>query len=193
MAYVYRHIRKDLNQPFYIGVSDKNDTKYKRAFEKHMNRRPPDWYKIIELSEYEIEILMENISVEKAHEKEQEFIKIYGRLDLGTGTLINRTDGGLGCINGITKETRKKMAAKLKGREQPAWQREILSTAAKGKKVWWKYKPVIQLDINDNYIRDFVSVTEAANELGLQVSNIIKVINGVRNHTGNYHFKYKSC
>ena len=33
MAYVYRHIRLDKNQPFYIGVG-KNDNDLKRAFSK---------------------------------------------------------------------------------------------------------------------------------------------------------------
>lgn len=33
MAYIYRHIRLDANEPFYIGIS-KSNTNYKRAFQK---------------------------------------------------------------------------------------------------------------------------------------------------------------
>ena len=105
MAYVYRHVRKDLNVPFYIGVSIKDD-KYRRAYETHSGRRNKEWYDVVKYTGYEVDILMDNISLDKAHEKEQEFIKIYGRIDMGTGSLINKTDGGKGCINGITKETR---------------------------------------------------------------------------------------
>lgn len=35
MGYLYRHIRKDTNEVFYIGVSCKNDNRYKRAKEKN--------------------------------------------------------------------------------------------------------------------------------------------------------------
>ena len=41
MAYVYRHIRLDTNQPFYIGIgSDKN---YFRANQKTSSKRNSYW------------------------------------------------------------------------------------------------------------------------------------------------------
>jgi hypothetical protein len=191
MAYVYRHIRKDLNVPFYIGVSIRDDDKYKRAYEDHAGRRNKEWYDIVKLTDYEVDILMDSISLEKAHEKEQEFVRLYGRIDIGTGTLINKTDGGKGCVNGITPETREKMAAKLRGRPQPKWQRDILSKAAMGKKVPWRHVAIIEVDKNNNIIKEFESIAAAAKEYGLQVANVHKVINGQRSHTKGYVFKYK--
>jgi hypothetical protein len=37
MAYVYRHIRLDKNEPFYIGVG--SDSNYSRAFTKRSSHR----------------------------------------------------------------------------------------------------------------------------------------------------------
>jgi len=75
MAYVYRHIRLDKNVPFYIGIG--SDAKYRRAFE--IKRRNIFWERIINKTEYLVEILFDNISNEFAKEKEKEFIQIYGR------------------------------------------------------------------------------------------------------------------
>jgi len=107
MPYVYRHIRLDKNEPFYIGIG--SDMTNKRANERA--RRSELWKKIVAKSEYEIEILMDDITFEEAKSKEIEFIKLYGRIDLGNGTLANLTDGGDGAINRIfTPEHRKKLS-----------------------------------------------------------------------------------
>ena len=89
MAYVYRHIRLDKNQPFYIGIG--SDAEYKRANERA--RRSELWKKITAKSDYFVEIIADEVSVEFAKEKEIEFIKLYGRIDKRTGTLCNMTDG----------------------------------------------------------------------------------------------------
>ena len=71
MAYVYRHIRLDKNQPFYIGVG-KNDNDLKRAFSKY--NRNIIWKEIIEETNYKVEILLNNLSIEDAFKKEIYFI-----------------------------------------------------------------------------------------------------------------------
>lgn len=113
MAYVYRHIRTDKNVPFYIGIG--TDKTFKRAKEK--SRRSELWKKVAVKGDYDIEILFDGISWEDAKKKEQEFIKMYGRIDLKTGTLCNMTDGGDGTLNKIfSKEYRAKLSAKAKSR-----------------------------------------------------------------------------
>ena len=54
MAYLYRHIRLDKNEPFYIGVSLSNDEKYTRAYDK--KGRTNFWKNIAKLG-YEVDIL----------------------------------------------------------------------------------------------------------------------------------------
>jgi hypothetical protein len=72
---------------------------------------------------------------EQACEKEIEFIKLYGRIDLGTGCLANLTDGGDKLANlselsrkkirevrakqTFTEESNIKRSQKLKGRTSP--------------------------------------------------------------------------
>jgi len=114
MAYVYRHIRLDKNEPFYIGIG--SDEKYYRASEK--TRRNKLWAKIVDKTDYEIEILIDNISYDEAKIKEIEFIKLYGRIIDGAGILSNLTLGGDGALGHIvTKATAKKISDSQKGRK----------------------------------------------------------------------------
>jgi hypothetical protein len=60
-------------------------------------------------------------------------IAVFGRKDLGTGILHNRTDGGDG-VSGFTHspETRAKLSAANKGKTLSPETREKLSAARKG-------------------------------------------------------------
>jgi hypothetical protein len=130
MAYVYRHIRIDKNEPFYIGIG--SDMTNKRANEKA--RRSKLWKKIVAKSDYEIEIMLNDITYEEAKLKEIEFIKLYGRIDLGNGTLANLTDGGDGTPNRIfTSEHKKKLSLSQIGKEKSDELKEKLRTYRIGK------------------------------------------------------------
>jgi len=94
MAYVYRHIRLDKNEPFYIGVG--SDSNYLRAFAKRS--RNQHWKNITNITEYDVEILIDDVSFEYACKKEIEFISLYGRIDKKNGSLVNLTDGGQGTL-----------------------------------------------------------------------------------------------
>jgi hypothetical protein len=113
MAYVYRHIRLDKNEPFYIGIGEKE----KRAYSIY--DRSALWKKIVKKSNYEVEILFYDLTWEKACEKEKEFIKLYGRIDLKNGCLANLTDGGEGATGyKHSKESLLKIGEKSKGRKK---------------------------------------------------------------------------
>lgn len=132
MAYVYRHIRLDKNQPFYIGIG--SDAEYKRANER--TRRSELWKKITTKSDYFVEIIADDVSVQFAKEKEIEFIKLYGRIDKRTGTLCNMTDGGDG-LNGyiFTESHKKKLSEKAKQKILSEEQKEKLRKFRLGKKL----------------------------------------------------------
>lgn len=109
MGYVYRHVRLDKNEVFYIGIGLKEDEKYVRAYDKH--KRSDFWNKIVNKSEYRVDIMFEDDDADVIKEKEKEFIKLYGRIDLGLGTLCNLTDGGDGMLGyKRTEEHRKKFS-----------------------------------------------------------------------------------
>ncbi|MEY3393663.1 MAG: Flavobacterium phage Fpv2 [Pseudomonadota bacterium] len=93
MAYLYRHIRLDKNEPFYIGIG--SDATYKRA-NSHFGRNKY-WHNIVAKTDYEVEILLDNITWDYALNKEIEFIELYGRRIDG-GILSNLTKGGDGVL-----------------------------------------------------------------------------------------------
>ena len=108
MAYVYRHIRLDKNEPFYIGISGNNDN-YRRAYS--ILDRNMYWKRIVAKTKYDVEIMLDDLIWEDVCEKEKEFILLYGRRDLGKGLLVNLTDGGEGLLNHkISEETSIKMS-----------------------------------------------------------------------------------
>lgn len=115
--YLYRHIRLDTNEPFYIGYSTKTlnynslATEYTRAFVK--SKRTKFWKNIINKTKYEVEIIFETNSLDLIKLKEIEFISLYGRKDLETGTLVNLTDGGEGACN-MSEESKLKLVATRK-------------------------------------------------------------------------------
>ena len=49
---------------------------------------------------------------------------------------------------------------------------------------------IIQLDLNDNFIREFKNSAQAEKELGINANLINRVCNGKQLQTYNYKFKY---
>lgn len=110
MAVLYRHIRLDNNEVFYIGIGENE----KRAYNKR--GRSIYWKRVVSKSEYEIEFVFEDLTWEQACEKEKEFIALYGRQDLRTGTLVNLTNGGEGVPNMVrSKEWKLERSRAMKG------------------------------------------------------------------------------
>jgi len=95
--YLYRHIRLDKNEPFYIGIGTKSFRSskdlgiYFRAYNKV--NRTQFWKNIINKTSYVVEILLESNDYNFICNKEIEFIKLYGRLDLKLGPLVNMRNG----------------------------------------------------------------------------------------------------
>lgn len=57
------------------------------------------WHNIVNKYDYDIEVVSKNLSEEEAIELEMFLIKQYGRKDIGSGVLVNMTDGGEGVFN----------------------------------------------------------------------------------------------
>lgn len=119
--YLYRHIRLDTNQPFYIGIGTKpnwnatsHEKMYRRAFTE--NRRSDFWKRVVNKYGYKVEILLESNNPDFIKEKEVEFILLYGRNNDG-GKLCNITKGGDG-THGFsrTPEINKNIGLKISGK-----------------------------------------------------------------------------
>jgi len=68
------------------------------------------WKNIVAKHGLEVRIWADNLSEEAAFAMEKDWIKLYGRRDLGTGCLVNLTDGGEGQSN-PSAEHRAKISA----------------------------------------------------------------------------------
>lgn len=86
--YLYRHIRHDTNEVFYIGIG------YDPYRVKSKHARNIFWKYVVSKTTYDYDVLLRSNSKDFIEQKEVEFIRLYGRRDLGTGTLVNLTDGG---------------------------------------------------------------------------------------------------
>jgi hypothetical protein len=110
MAVIYRHLKSD-GEVFYIGIGKTESRAYSKA------DRNKFWNNLVNKHGYEVQILKKDLTWEDACELEKILIDWYGRRDLGTGTLVNMTNGGEGSYNRIvTEETRAKMRLSQKGK-----------------------------------------------------------------------------
>jgi hypothetical protein len=112
---LYQHIRKTDGIIFYIGIGD-NKRPYKKS------SRNKYWDHTVKKHGYNVRVLVDNISWNRACELETIMIAFYGRKDLGLGNLVNMTDGGEGTTGSIiSKETREKIGNKTKERLLNGW------------------------------------------------------------------------
>jgi hypothetical protein len=126
MAIVYQHRRKDTNEVFYVGIGKEKTRAYIKS------NRGQHWKNIVNKIGYNVDILFDGYTWDEACEMEKELICRYGRIDLGTGQLINLTEGGDG--NGgrlFSEEHRKNISKRKKGRKLPDYHKKILSEAQK--------------------------------------------------------------
>ena len=131
MAYVYQHIRKDTNQPFYIGIG--SDLNFYRA--NKFSERNEIWERIKNKTEILVEILHNNIEWEEACGIEIQLIKKYGRINNKTGILSNMTDGGEGTLNRvINNDTRYLLGNGNRGKKRTEESKLKQSNVTKGVK-----------------------------------------------------------
>ena len=122
--YTYAYLRED-RTPYYIGKGQG-----KRAYYKYRKglKPPKDKSRII--------FLKQNLTEEEAFKHEIYMIAVFGRKDLGTGILHNRTNGGDGASGAIFSECHKKRISEArKGKKLSDETKEKIRECNKGKKL----------------------------------------------------------
>tara|TARA_R110000868_G_C10592002_1_gene739676 strand:- start:69 stop:668 length:600 start_codon:yes stop_codon:yes gene_type:complete len=180
MTYVYRHIRLDKNEPFYIGIG--SDTNYQRAYSK--SSRNVLWKKVVNVTDYQVEIIMDNLTKDIAKQKEIEFILLYGKKINKTGTLVNITDGGeSGSGFKHTQEAKKRIgeASKLKDYSkydksytQTQEYRDKISKINKGRKMPDSMREKTSLRMKNRVLSEEHKEKLRNLRLGIKVSNETK-------------------
>jgi len=131
--YTYAYLRED-GTPYYIGkgigyrITNNSSRKGLKC--------PKDKSRVIKLKQ--------NLTENEAFKHEIYMIAVFGRKDLGTGILHNRTDGGDGASGRVQSEkTKKLISEKLKKEGNPCYNKphsqehkQKISNSLKGKKPW---------------------------------------------------------
>lgn len=196
MGVVYKHIRKDTNEVFYIGIGKS----VSRA--NSFRNRNKYWYNIVNSVGHIVEIVKDGLDWKDACSLEKQLIKEYGRWDLGLGPLVNMTDGGEGIENPsfeivekikqkrklqiFSNESKQKMSISAK-RTMTDEHKKLLSEIKKGKKLSDTHKHNIGYPQRDKNVYTFIdknnNVIECTRDMmynlyNISPANLSKLING---------------
>lgn len=125
--YVYAYLRSKhgfgrKGTPYYVGIASRAN----RPFERHSCPIPTN--------RAYVRVMRSSLSRQEANKWEQRYVTKYGRKDLGTGILLNRTDGGDGSPGHVMPpEAVMRIAAAHRGKINSPETRARMSVAHKGK------------------------------------------------------------
>ena len=205
MYYTYAYLRED-GTPYYIGKGSGN-----RAYATHYNTYVPPKERIL--------ILKDNLTEEEAFKHEIYMINVYGRKDLRTGILWNRTDGGDGSSGhkhteemrklisqktkeGMTPEVRKKLSKSSMGKVLSEETKKKMSIRMKGK-VWTRdeverrrntrcNKWIYEITTPSGIIEKTNNMAEYCRNNNLNNRHMSEVANGIwKQHKGYQVKKYE--
>jgi hypothetical protein len=132
--YLYVHKISRCSTPFYIGIAclDNRIRSYRN--------RSAEWHEVVSRNKgFYSKVLRKNLSCDEARQLEKKCVLKLGRVDLGTGTLVNLNDGGQGHNPSI--KTRRLIGSYHRGKVVSKETRVRLSLSHIGQKAWNKGVP----------------------------------------------------
>ena len=189
---VYIHIRPDINEPFYVGkgIPKREKSKYGRN---------QYWKNIVNKNNgvFESKILFEGLSEEEALVKEREV-----ELGLRNRGYILTNIAECGIKSGTTgmkhsEESKRKISEGLKGHISPnKGKKQSKETCDKKSKSMMGVmnKSILQYDLQDNFIKEWSSISEAYLSLNKKITNgcINLACKGKIKTAFGYKWKYKN-
>lgn len=183
--YLYVHLRNDTNKPFYFGIGTLQRKSYDRALCHH--KRNNLWKRVVDkVGGFSIIIYEESDNRDVICEKEIALIRLMGRIDTKTGTLVNMTDGGEGTLGykRIWTDSQKRRASEImknritKEETKEKRRQNIYASSLVGRKGADSYvaKGVKLYNIDGNLIKEFPTMREVARHLNVTVSSIYGAI-----------------
>ncbi len=166
---VYIHIRSDINEPFYVGkgIPKRDRSKYGRN---------QYWHNIVNKNNgiFEYKILFEGLSEKDALLKEREI-----ELELRNKGYILTNIAECGVKAGTTgmkhsEESKRKISEGLKGHVSPNKGKKMSKESSEKKSksmMGVMNKSILQYDLQDNFIKEWSSISEAYLSLNKKITN----------------------
>jgi len=190
--YIYFHRNPITKEIFYIGLGLD-----RRAWDKGRGRNK-HWINYVKKHGNPIvEIVHNDLTLEQAANKEQYYIKLYGRVGYEeNGILVNKSEGGESGSRGIkwSEQSIKNRNKKLKGRKFTAEHSSKISAAKQNHPSYQNRKnnkQIYQKDLAGNIIKEWNTIKEASSSLELSEMYIIQCCKGKREQYKNYKWEYK--
>lgn len=197
MYYVYEHYKEGSDSIFYVGIGKIENGSYPRS--NSSAKRNPHWHSVVKKHGFYSKIVFESDCRDEVCSKEIELILLYGRTDLATGPLVNKTSGGEKTFvmskDSIAKnvETKRKNGV-LEKISRMARERMLTNNPWKGKTHdGFNKKEVFQYDAKTgNFVEKYKSIRSATQILGFTSENIIsKCLRGENQTGGGYIWFYE--
>lgn len=156
------------------------------------NSRNNHWNNVVNKHGFNIEIIESDLEESKSFELELRLIKKYGRVDLGTGTLVNWTDGGEGLSGAVVSEaTRKLFRIRSGGVNNPMYNVKVYGKdnpnyGNRGGKNPIS-KKIIAIDFKGNIVKYYDAIIDTKKD-GYNKSSVSECCLGNRAQTGGMQF-----
>jgi hypothetical protein len=189
---VYIHIRSDINEPFYVG-------KGVPGREIRTCGRNQYWHNIVNKNNgiFESKILFEGLTEDEALLKEREI-----ELELRNKGYILTNIAECGVKAGTTgmkhsEESKRKISEGLKGHVSPNKGKKMSKESSEKKSksmMGVMNKSILQYDLQDNFIKEWSSISEAYLSLNKKITNgcINLACKGKIKTAFGYKWKYKN-
>lgn len=175
MALIYK-IANDINDKVYVGQTTRT---LNRRISQHLYSSKKNSNSLIHRAirkygwkHFQVEILEDDILLKNLNEREIYWTNKFNAISPNGYVLI----AGQNNNKIISEETRKNLSDINKKR--------FIKNHPKN-------KIILCYDLDNNFIKEFDSISNASKELNLDISHISKVCRNKLNKTGNYKFKYK--